>query len=295
MSIEEKLSGSGRFGFPVAETPPSAPVQEPEPAEPQTEPESDSAEVEWDGAKYTIPSVLKDALMRNEDYTRKTQELAEQRRVLDQNRELMTRGAIESRFMESVADETRQLAVIDAYLTQVKAINWAGMSMDQMMKTKIEIDGIKEQRAEIEKSIAGKRGKFQEEMTQKLSELKRQSRELAAKSIPNYSEETEKSIRAYAASEGLTDQEIDNVLLDPRSAKVLWKASQYDKVKAGTVKATESARAVRPGAASNPMPPEVRANLDYRKAMQKAVTSRDREKLIEQKLASNSVFNRGNK
>ena len=49
------------------------------------QPEDDTEEVDWDGAKYRVPKPLKDALLRQADYTRKTQELADQRRTVEQH------------------------------------------------------------------------------------------------------------------------------------------------------------------------------------------------------------------
>lgn len=45
-----------------------------------------TAEVEYDGETYEVPLALKDALLRQADYTRKTMELADQRRALAADR-----------------------------------------------------------------------------------------------------------------------------------------------------------------------------------------------------------------
>ena len=45
------------------------------------------AEVEIDGKTYKLPPELKDGFLRQADYTRKTQELAEQRRRMEAERE----------------------------------------------------------------------------------------------------------------------------------------------------------------------------------------------------------------
>jgi hypothetical protein len=129
-------------------------------------------------------------------------------------------------------------------------------------------------------------------MKSKFSELRTRSRELAAKSIPGFTEETEKSIRSHAMTHGLSEQEIDNVLLDPRSAKILWEASQFAKVKAGTQNAVATTtKVVKPGASNERMPQAVVDKLNYRKAISKAVTSGDKARLIEGRLEG--LFNRG--
>lgn len=49
-------------------------------------PEPELINVEYEGKQYKLPSELKDALLRHGDYTRKTQEVADQRRELEQFR-----------------------------------------------------------------------------------------------------------------------------------------------------------------------------------------------------------------
>jgi hypothetical protein len=299
-AIQERLADKfeKQFGLPAPGSSVIEPEAEAEAASPPLEteegaPVSDTAEVEWDGAKYSIPAPLKDAFDKAADYTRKTQELAEQRRGIDHSRELMTRTQMDAQFQDSITAENRELAVIDAYLSQASKLNWANMSTDQMMRQRIEVDQVRDRRDELLKSVQSKREDFQSKMTETLSQLRAKAREIAAKSIPNFGEETERAIKQYAMAEGLSETETDNVLLDPRSAKILWKASQYDRVKAGTAKAvTQATKAVRPGAASERMPQDVRAKLDYAKAIKQAKSSGEVNNLIEQRLAKSPLFAR---
>jgi hypothetical protein len=280
LSVEDRIAA--KFG--------GLPQEAAEPAEVAAEP--DLFELEMDGAKYSLPSKLKDSFMRNEDYTRKTSELAEQRRALDQSKEIMTRAQIESAFEQSVSTEQREIALRDAYLGRASKLDWSSMTTDQMLRQKHEIDVIREERDNLKAEIEGKRAKFSDDMKSKFSELRTRSRELAAKSIPGFTEETEKSIRSHAMTHGLSEQEIDNVLLDPRSAKILWEASQFAKVKAGTQNAVATTtKVVKPGASNERMPQAVVDKLNYRKAISKAVTSGDKARLIEGRLEG--LFNRG--
>lgn len=266
------------------------PVQE-APAEQVTD---DLAEVEWEGAKYQVPAKIKDALMRQDDYTRKTQDLASARRETEAARELAIQRQLDVSFNESVAQESDQLKLIDTYLSQVQKVDWANMTTDQILRQKIEIDNLKEQRESIKNAIDGKRHQFNEGLNQKRAEMRAKSRELAAKSIRDFSEETEKDVIAWAKSEGLSDAEVDSVLMDPRSYKIMWKARQFDKVQAGTVKATETAtkaaRVLKPGGAGERMPQQVRDKLDFGKAMKGAKTSGDKARVIEARLGG--IFER---
>jgi hypothetical protein len=246
----------------------------------------DIFELELDGAKYSLPSKLKDAFMQHKDYTQKTQELAEQRKTLEQARELSQQGQLQTAFESSVAEELREIALRDAYLSRVKNIDWSAMNTDQMLRQKHEIDVIKDERDNLKQSVQDKRAKFSEDMKTRFTELRAKSRELAAKSIPGFNEETDKAIRAHAQTHGLSDQEIDNVLLDPRSAKILWEASQFAKVRAGTTKAVDTVtnKVVKPGASTERMPQQVIDKFNFAKAMKKAVTSGEKANLIEERM-----------
>jgi len=282
-SVEDRIAG--KFGL-------QALTEETPAGESQTETVPDFAELDWEGQKIQVPVGLKDAFMRNEDYTKKTQELAEQRRSLDQMRELAQQGQLQSTFIESIAPEQQEIAVIDAYLQQAGKLDWSQMSTDQMLRHKVEIDSIKERRAQLTSSIGEKRAKFTTEMKAKIDELRGKSRELASKSIAGFTEETEKAMRAYAKSEGLSEAELDNVLLDARSYKIIWKAMQFDKVQAGVGKATTAAqKVVRPGAGSERMPQATADKLNFNKAMKQAKTSGEKARVIETRLEG--IFAKG--
>jgi hypothetical protein len=288
-SVEDRILG--KLGLPGPE------IQvDPTNETPVEEPDDGFAELEWEGQSVKVPKGIKEALLRNDDYTRKTQELAEQRRSVEQLREVMQTRQMEAAFSESVSAEQREIGVIDAYLEQAKRLDWSQMSTEQILRQRVELDSIRDRRKDLESAISGKRAKFTTELQAKLTEIRGKSRELASKSIPSFSEETEKTVREYAKSEGLTDPEIDNVLLDHRSFKVLWKASQFDKVKAATGKAQEAAakvdRVLRPGAAGERMPAKTAANLNFQKAMKAAGNdSGAKARVIEQRLMG--VFSKG--
>jgi len=286
--MSEKIAARFGGGLP---SPKPEPVETTEPLE--GEPTDDGlADLDWEGQTLRIPKGLKEAVMRTDDYTRKTQELAEQRRAVDQLREAAQTRQTEAAFHDSIAEENREIAIIDAYLSQASKMDVSQMDMNQLFRHKMELDQVKERRASIVQSITDKRNKFNSELSAKIAELRGKSRELASKSIQGFSEETEKAMREYAKAEGLADPEIDNVLLDPRSYKIIYKAMQFDKVKAGTGKAVEKVgQVLKPGAASERMPAETARKLNFSKAMNAAKTSAQKANVIEERLAG--VFAKG--
>ena len=288
-SLEDRIAS--RFGGLPKAPAPEQPAEQVQDEEGEAEP--DFAELEWEGEKFQVPKAvadkLKPALMANKDYTQKTQELAEQRRAVDVSREMIQAAQSATGFNESIATEQQELSVIDAYLAQAKRVDWSQMSADQMLRMKVEIDSVKERGQDLRAAIEAKRVKFQEEFQAKLKELKGKARDIAAKKIDGFSEQTETDMRQWAVREGFTEAEVEQVLLHPLSAVTIWKAMQFDKVKAGTSKAAERATkappSLKPGAASERMPQNVASKLNFHKAMKEAGSdSRAKEKVIEQRL-----------
>ena len=106
--------------------------------------------------------------------------------------------------------------------------------------------------------------------------------QLAALLVPDA---VRKALEDMWINEGLTDAEIDNVLLDPRSYKVIWKAMQFEKVQAGAGKAAAAAqKVVRPGASGERMPQATGDKLNFNKAMKQAKTSGEKARVIETRL-----------
>lgn len=255
------------------------------------------ADLEWEGTTYQVPQSMKDAFMRNEDYTKKTQEIGEQRKSIEHVHSLADAQMREAAFHKSIEPEQQELWLIDSYLKQMSGQNWGEMSVEQMYRQRIEMDQVKDRRQAIQSAIDQKRSTFTNELQSRLSELRGKSRELASKSIKGFGEETEKTIRDYAKSSGFTDLEFERAFLDPRTAPLFWKAMQFDKIEAGTAKAGQTAtqveKALRPGVAARKMPSQVATKLNFGKAMKAAKTSQQKANLIETRLAKGSIFNKG--
>lgn len=94
------------------------PIEEPE------EPEDDSEEVDHDGQKYRVPKALKDAFLRQADYTRKTQELADQRKALEAEREAASQA--DEREMQARGNK----AMLQMQIAQYQKVDWQRWTND---------------------------------------------------------------------------------------------------------------------------------------------------------------------
>lgn len=86
----------------------------------EAEPEDDTEEVDLDGVKHRIPKALKGAFLMQADYTRKTQEIAEQRR------ELGERLAQQSQVSEQIVQAKARVVMVEQQLAEYDTIDWDG-------------------------------------------------------------------------------------------------------------------------------------------------------------------------
>ncbi len=186
-------------------------------AEDQAEPDvpDDDEEVEYEGNKYKVPKELKDALLRQADYTRKTQEVAESRRVFEQEREeFQQRIQLERQHIQDFS----QLHAIDAQIERFNQIDWQAlidsdpveaMKLDRQFRTLSDArQSIAQRIQEVEQHQAFQRQRDYATAMEK-------GREVLQREIPNWSQDKAKELREFATSVlKVAPQKLDNIL-DP--------------------------------------------------------------------------------
>lgn len=143
----------------------------------------DEAEVEYEGKTYKLPAELKDALLRQADYTRKTMDLAEQRKAI-----------------EAATKEAEELRTVSAEkLSAAVALSQAQQRLEQLHNTSIEgrsqeeINSLRLEYHETRQQIAELGGKLEqidrteaEKRQQSTAKAVQEARAEAAKHIPNF-------------------------------------------------------------------------------------------------------------
>lgn len=84
-------------------------------------PDEDLEEFDWDGKKVKGPKGLKDGVLRQADYTRKTQEIAETRRELDERAQRIEQ---QSKAGEEEMNARAALISIDSDLKSYENVDW---------------------------------------------------------------------------------------------------------------------------------------------------------------------------
>lgn len=241
----------------------------PEGNEPEAAPAEETFELEIDGERYTLPKKLEKGFLQERDYTQKAQTLAEQRRAV----ELAQRNAhleqLRSQFTTETHAEQQQLQALEWAIAQ--PVDWGSMTTEDAFRRKIQIDAWKDQKAQIEKALDGKRQEWESKQQESFSKLVKESLDVVAKRIPGWGPEVAKKVTEHALSEGFTETELRKANTDPRLAVTLWKAQQYDQLKSSAKPTPITTKGVKT-TPTNPMPPKVREDLNFRKAATKAQT-----------------------
>ena len=288
-SLEDRIAGQ-LFGNEAEESDeqpqPEAEGDEPEAetsaADEQTEKAPELVEVEFSGKQYKLPPELKDALMAQADYTRKTQEVAEQRRMVDQHMLLMQQ---EAQFQQAVSQESAQLQQLDWQLAAYKGLDWSSMDTETMTRTRVAMDQLRDARNEIAQTVEAKRGQFQQHMQGLMQQAREKGVEYLKRHIPNWGPDVGRELTNYAINEGYSDVEL-GTLTDARMIKTLWKARQWDALQsqrgATSKRAEKAPPVVKPGA-SKPQS-QVEADVTYKKALKAAKTSSEKQRVIQSRL-----------
>ncbi|MBJ7413337.1 MAG: hypothetical protein JHD15_23685 [Phenylobacterium sp.] len=205
--------------------------------------EPETIEVELDGAVYTVPAALKGAILRQADYTRKTQELAEHRRALEAEREAFGQEA--SAFRGASRDRIR-LAALDDQLAEFEGVDWEAYSAEAPEAAQ-DLWGRFQAMAEAREQLAYAVAHADER--DQLRAARAAAEEMAAtgarlrEEIDGWSPEVAAKLVEYGQAFGVTLEELAQ-MADPRLWKLLHKAWRADQ--AGEAQAGAQALAVRP-------------------------------------------------
>lgn len=192
--------------------------------------EPEDIEVDYEGKKYRVPPELKDALLRNLDYTQKTQEVARTRQEIESQR-----AAFEQERNLAAQSYQRQQANLQAYanlsaldgkLEQYSSVNWQAWSDQdpvEAQKAFFEYNQSKDQRTQLANYIYQQEQSAQAEQTKTAMQMAERGKEILAKEIPNWSPDTAKALRITGSELGFNDAELGSII-DPRHVKTLYYA-----------------------------------------------------------------------
>lgn len=277
-AMEEKLFGPAEEEQPAEESPEAAPEDTEEPQEDLFEIEAD------DGEKFRVPPKLKDSFLRQSDYTKKTQELAELRRHA-----IATAEAVQAsqQFQQSVSADQAELARVQGDIERYKSIDWTALDTDQYVRLKHQLDGLKERAGEITQTISGKAQQFSQWQTQHKQSLSQQGQQYLRNVIPNWGQQSVQDAAQAALEAGYTNEEVSNVF-DPRFVKLAWEAAQFRKLQSGKTAAVQAAQKAPPVVKPGSSDPQMSARMKevaWAKQFKNAKSPTEKRGLAEARMA----------
>lgn len=226
-------------------------VEEPEEVE---EEQTFTIKAAGEEKKVTLDE-LKKSYQLGSDYTKKTQEVAEQRKVIEQE----AKAIIEAR---KVRDEySQKLQEVEQFLigTNDTPEDLSVMKENDPVGYAVKVAEMTEKKEQLQAIQAEKNRLAQEQQADnqaKMQKFVEQEQIKLAESLPEFSDKTKgeqirNDIRSYGKKVGFTDEELSQVY-DSRHVLVLHKAAQYDKLMAGKAgvkkKVAKAPKTVKSGA-----------------------------------------------
>ena len=180
---------------------------------------------------------------RTADYTKKTQEVAEARKVVEAERAKIEEAA---RLRDQYA---QRLTLVEQMLQQQPEQDLSELKETDPIGYAVAVAEKAEREKQLQAVQQERMRLAQQQQAQQQEALKAHLASEAAKlrdAIPEWTDEVrgeviKKEIREYAKSIGFTDQELSQVY-DSRAVAALYKAAQFDKLSKGKLDATKKVR-----------------------------------------------------
>lgn len=237
----------------VAETTPQTPP-ETESTDATEQPEGldpaqldDTEEVDYEGNKYKVPKAIAPALLRQADYTKKTQEVAEIRRAAEAEK---ARLAEEAKAFQEDRIEHVQAYTIYEQLKAFQGYNWQQAYDNDFVETQKlwnQFQALQNAHRDVVGRIQAKQQQRQSMTAAEQAKLRDQTRATLAKEIPNWSTKAEQELTDYAIKHGYKPEEVKAALdSDARPFRFLHKAFLWDQHVANQRKAATEPPAAQP-------------------------------------------------
>ena len=255
----------------VAETTPQTPPES-EASNTDAQPEGqeqtaldDAEEVEYEGNKYKVPKAIAPALLRQADYTKKTQEVAELRRATETEK---VRIAEEAKAFQEDRQEHVQAYALWQQLEQFKNVNWQQLDQEDPLQAQQlfrQYTLLRDAHRDVVGKLQSKQQQRKSVADAETAKLRDQTRAHLAKAIPNWSPKAEQELTEYAVKSGYKAEEVKAALdSDARPFTFLHKAMLWDQHVEKTRKAatqTAPAEPVKPVGQNRSVPQGLHDNL----------------------------------
>jgi hypothetical protein len=206
----------------------------------------DAEEIDYEGSKYKVPKPLKDAFLRHSDYTKKTQEVAEQRRAHEAAvKEFQSRADIIGRYINETVQLRSMAPQLDLYdkIAPATWARWARESPAEAQAAQIEYNALSTIRDRLMRGISEKESQRRAaEAAESETLIAKAEQELRAK-IKDWGPDKKQGLLKVAADYGFGNGELAQH--DPRVWMALNDLAVY-RASLAKAKATSDPAEARP-------------------------------------------------
>lgn len=201
----------------------------------------DEEEVEYEGEKYKVPAKLKDALLRQSDYTRKTQEVAEIRRQAEAEKQQI---AQEREFIQHNLKDVATVTALDQQIAQYQGVNWDQLMESepvQAMKLERQLRNLQSQREQAAAAVTQRQAHFVQVQQQEAARQLQEGQRVLQREIPGWNESLARELVDYGLKRGYEPEVLQNIR-NPQFVIDLHNSYQFTKLRE---KATQKPKVVQ--------------------------------------------------
>lgn len=189
-------------------------------------------EIEIDGVKFDMPKAqaekLKAERMMHADYTRKTQELADNRKAFEAESQ-RTRET-----QQAYLNEYAKVVAIDDQLAEFNKVDWQTLiDTDPQLAQKLDVKRreLETARGHAVAAVTQKQQEFALNEQQAIAKQVQEAQAYVAREIPGWSAGRDNALKEYATAQGIDAMEIGRLAVKhPQLLKFIHKAELYDQL-----------------------------------------------------------------
>lgn len=177
--------------------------------------EEELVDVEYEGKTHKVPAALKDALLRQADYTRKTTEVAEQRKAIEA---VQKDVEVVRNLSVGTQEAMSQAKALDLQIKALESMSIDGMPESTVLHFQRQLLTLQAEKNtvsdDIKQLIAADRQRIETERQQASEENAKARREAiaaAAKEIPNFDDKRRTYLESLAVELGLDETEVKQI------------------------------------------------------------------------------------
>lgn len=259
-----------------------AAAEQPEEQSEEGAPESALVEVELEGKQFRVPAEIKDAVLRQKDYTQKTQETAAFKNYWEAQARMFQESAV---IQQEVQKEEAALRSIEEQLQAYRGVDWTQLDTESMLKLRMGLDSLTDKQRTAKEALDRARADAKGKLDAAKQQFRQQTVELVKRAIPDYNETVDRELMQYAVKNRFTPAELENI--DARSVEMLYKAWKYDQLQQSkplvNKRLAEAKPVVKPGSRKT-ITTEQQNLMQLRKARNSVTTDEAKARLIQKEL-----------